>query len=621
MSRKHFRILWSNRLGEELPGGYVPCFPIDESRGTRLEADDVRFLMTELSTVYTELLDRLVSRLGVFRGDDPEAARVVLRESVVLITYALADRIWRLRRVLADQPLAEFAVARVGEIALPDSNARLIGMVDGSQHFNQHLLGALAAAIWQLPVVSVEREVLADARNATSISNHNFDHPSLVVRVRRKIKREVAQRFGRFPALRLANIEAPLLDHGLYGPAMFRWMNELGPAPASVRDPALRARLLDGLAAELEALLGERLFAPLGIVDRAMRTRAAATFCDLLVALIPPERLEGIPHYLGCEQRLRSLAPPALFFCAMPSVEEIYWIAAARKLRIPVIGVQHGAHYGFTSQACFIDTEFAYCDAFITWGWADFPFHPLCTGMRAISLPSPWLSERARFWRQIPALATGGREARPHDVLLMSDRIQVFPPTVSTLRMSRLDFLGCLNAATYTLVSELARRDIRVLNKPFNYTSRDMQADVLNRLAGEFPDQYREHPKLDKGLTAELLHSAWLVLWDEPGTGFFECLAGGIPTMVYWERLTSHEESYARADFERLEEVGLLHDSPTSLVAAVARFLDDPEAWQGDARRREVVDGLMNRYALTNDRWSSAWKRALNNLAIETRPA
>ena len=71
--------------------------------------------------------------------------------------------------------------------------------------------------------------------------------------------------------------------------------------------------------------------------------------------------------------------------------------------------------------------------------------------------------------------------------------------------LQRLDFLGRLNAATYILVSELARRDIRVLNKPFNYTSRDMQADVLNRLAGEFPDQYREHPKLDKGLTAELL--------------------------------------------------------------------------------------------------------------------
>lgn len=620
MRREHLRILWSNRLGEVLPGGYVPCFPISESEGPRLEADDIRFLMAELSPVCEELLDRLVSRLVILRGDDREAVRVVLRESVVLITYTLADRIWRLRRVLADQPLSEFVVAGVGETALPDSNARLIGMVDGSQHFNQHLLGALAAPIWQLPIVSVEREILADARNSTSISNHNFDHPSLLVRFRRKIAREVAQRFGRIPALRLANIEAPLLDHGLYGPAMLRWMNELGPAPVSVRDPALRERMLDGLASELEVLLGKRLFAAMGIVDREMRARAAATFCDLLVALVPPERLEGIPHYLGCEQRLRSLAPPALFFCAMPSVEEIYWIAAARKLKIPVVGVQHGAHYGFTSQVCFVDIEFAYCDAFITWGWADFPAHSLCVGMRAIGLPSPWLSERARSWRQIPVLAAGGRAARPHDVLLMSDRIQIFPPTVSTLRMSRLDFLGRLNAATYTLVAELARRNIRVLNKPFNYTSRDMQADVLSRLAGEFPDHYREHPKLDKGLTAALLQSAWLVLWDEPGTGFFECLAGGIPTMVYWERLTSHEEAYARPDFERLEEVGLLHDSPASLASAVARFLDDPEAWRGDAQRREVVTGLMNRYAKTDDRWSVVWKRTLTDLAIETRP-
>jgi len=615
LSLAGIRILWANRPRETLSNQLIPCFPSAELKAYSLTRSEVNFLMTGLSPFYTKVLDGLSRVVANAIGADRESSRIILRESVVLISYVLVDRILRLNKVLVQEGATGLGVANQNGVSLPKTNAHLLGLVDGSQEFNQYLLLRLASSIWNLAALKVDRPLLSDVRNATPISNLNFDHPGILTRIKRKIYRILSAHLGRFPALRLANIEAALLDKGLYGMGKLMWPYPLLSDGVHDRKLSLRKQLLLQLSEEIGGTVCDELFLQQVGLNESDAKRAKEIFFELLLELIPPDRLEGIPHYLTCERNLKSLAAPALFFCGMPSDEEIHWVAAARKLRIPVIGVQHGVHYGFTNQACFVETELAYCDYFMSWGWDQFPMHPLCQDIRAIALPSPWLSERAKTWRRVPSLRLNGRAERPHDVLLMSDRIQAFPPTVSTLRMSRLDFLGQLNSAISGIVSELAQRRIRVLNKPYNYTSRDMQATVLDRLTADFPGYYCEYERLDKGLSVKLLQSAWIVLWDEPGTGFFECLVGGIPSMVYWERLTSREEDYARPYFERLEAVGLLHASPSTMAVAVEQFLSDPEVWLADEERSAVIREVTDRFSKTDDDWSKQWAEALKFLA------
>ncbi|MES2770808.1 MAG: hypothetical protein V4623_02350 [Pseudomonadota bacterium] len=612
------RVLWANYPGEVLAKELLPCFPSLASTTYRLDQSEVRFLMTALSPLYSQMLETLANPVAAASGVEPEQCKIILRESVVLITYTLFDRMFRLAKILADENLEGLVVATQQGI-YPTSNGQLSALTDGSPEFNQYLIVQLAASIWAIPEVRLASPMLNDVRNTKKTNNLNFAQPGLWQRVRRKWSKIISRQFGTFPTLRLANIDDPLLDGGLYAAGQLLWLEDLSHENDTQRDHALRNTLAEQLKAGFFSVLTDQILSRLGKLAPFVPARVAAIYSKLLSELIPPERLEGIAAYPKYEAKLASLSAPALFFCAMPGGQDIHWIAAAKKLRIPVVGVQHGAHYGFSSQPCFLDTEFAYCDKFVTWGWSDFPQHPLSSKIRAIALPSPWLSERASLWKQIQTLrqGQGQRQRRPHDVLLMSDRIQVFPPSVSTLRMSRVDFLPEINRTLQALVSELAQRKIRLLNKPFNYTSRDIQRQVLDGLLHEFPEHYAEYEKLDKGLTQNLLERAWLVLWDEPGTGFFECLVGGIPCMVCWERMTSCEEDYARPYFQKLEDVGLLHSSPTSLAKAIQCFLNEPEAWLNDRERNTVIRQVTDRFAQTDKAWNIAWKAALKTLASD----
>ena len=530
--KSEIRVLWANHPGESLDGNMVSFFPDADSNAQSLSPSEVGFLMTGLSPVYDEVLDTFSHLAASETGLDKASYQVILREPVVLITYLLLDRMLRLNKVLGQTGRLGLNVATRNGVSLPKTTSHLIGLVDGSQEFNQYLISSLASKIWQLPSLILERSQPQDVRNPTPTRNLNFDHPSFLVRINRKIFRTFSSCFGKIPALRLANVEAALLDKGLYGVDKLMWLHPLPFDNTHDRNFSLRQKLRRQLSKALGSVLCEEFFSQHFGLGKREAQKALGVFSELLLELTPPDRLEGMPRYLKCEQHLKTLGAPALVFCGMPSGEDIHWIAAARKLRIPVIGVQHGVHYGFTNHACFIETELAYCDCFVTWGWDQFPTHPLSRDTKAIVLPSPWLSERANKWKSVPSLRKGGRSSRPHDVLLMSDRIQSFPPSIYTLRMSRLDFLSQLNSSTSGIVSELAHRRIRVLHKPYNYTSRDIQAKVHDRLAIDFPDYYSEYKELDKGLSLRLMQSAWLVLWDEPGTGFFECLLGGIPSMV-----------------------------------------------------------------------------------------
>ena len=123
--------------------------------------------------------------------------------------------------------------------------------------------------------------------------------------------------------------------------------------------------------------------------------------------------------------------------------------------------------------------------------------------------------------------------------------------------------------------------------------------------------------RFDKGLTYELLNKCQLVLWDQPGTGFLECISAGIPTLILWSRLNCEEEEWCIVDFTRLEEVGLIHRTLQSLMNEIQRFLIDPTAWMKDSQRKLAVENFSNKYALTDNKWWRSWRIYLKQLKKE----
>jgi putative transferase (TIGR04331 family) len=602
------RVLWSNRPGEPLTDELIPCFPTVESDAYALRKNEVEFLMTGLSQLYVRVLDSLAGAVAAAIDIDREPCRVILRESVVLTTYVLADRSMRLCKIISQNKLEKFGVAAGSGVSMPKTNAHFIGLIEGSQEFNQYLLYRLATSIWQLQAVAVSKPLISDVRNATPINNKNFDSPGLFTRIKRKVLRELSARTGKVPALRLANIDAALLDASLFGVNRLMWLRPLKSGTRYERDAALRNRILPYLREEISTVMCEELFIRACGLERDRAKHAVNAFCELLLEMIPPDRLEGGARHLVCARHLKSFGAPALFFCAMPSDEDIHWIAAARKLEIPVIGVQHGAHYGFSMQPCHLELEYAYCDKFITWGWSKFPDHVLCRGIEAIPLPSPWLSERSRKWKKSDVIKDGSRSLREYDVLWMTDRLHMFPPTLSTLRLSRLDHLVTLNRTMLEVISGLATSGVRILHKPFNYTSADIQSDLITQATRKYSQHYAVYQQLDKGLTEALLSKCRLVLWDEPGTGFFECLVAGIPAMLLWDRLISCEEVYGHETFLALEYAELVHRTPESLISAINNFLESPTNWLADRQRMNAISRAIEKFSVIDDKWAKQWK-------------
>ena len=84
--------------------------------------------------------------------------------------------------------------------------------------------------------------------------------------------------------------------------------------------------------------------------------------------------------------------------------------------------------------------------------------------------------------------------------------------------------------------------------------------------------KYKVIKKIDKGFDEELLKHSNLILWNQPGTGFLECISAQIPTMVFWTRLSTEEEGWARDIFEKLEKVGIVHSNTTTLVKEIKIF-------------------------------------------------
>ena len=137
---------------------------------------------------------------------------------------------------------------------------------------------------------------------------------------------------------------------------------------------------------------------------------------------------------------------------------------------------------------------------------------------------------------------------------------------------------------------------------------------IMQNIGGEF---FECADKFDKGLSDSLLRKGKLFLWDQPGTGFLECLSGGIPTMLLWTRLFCEEEDWCRNDFRELEKAGIIHRTTQSLIKELKIFLSDPALWMNNSSRKVIINKFTNKYALTNDKWWLVWRDYLKKLKKE----
>lgn len=591
----------------------VSLFPGEEAEGISFSQDRLIELSALFGRFNTELVAAAGAELARLTGAPRAAALVLAREAAVPPAHLLLDRLLRLDLLVRRNPKARLRVPAPERAPLRARVSALMGLAHSSWDLNQDALARLAP----LYGLDIERLPALPAKPPASsprFVNHNFDGASVFEVVRRKFYGLLARlpAPGRIPALSLAYAMEPLKAEGFFASRLEnvhgRWR-----ACAAAIDPAARRALRGALAPALAAPLS-RFLDEAGAGTR--RSEAAGILADYLVDAWPEALLEAVPRNLASAlDVLRPFAPGPLIGSEIRGEEGVFLVAAAKALGMPLVSVQHGGHYGYLDDlAVHVEMEFSLCDRFISWGWTGLPDRDVCRDVPVTPLPSPWLNARRRYWERALPPAERDPRGKKHDLLLMSNKVYRFPPAPSGAGICRSDQLRVFADALKELVAAAAERGVSILHKPYNRDTVELMPGAFAELEKLGGSSYRLYDRFDKGMTPALLRSAGAIVWDQPGTGFLECLTSGLPCFVLWKRSYNREEPRWRPLFKELERAGLVHRDAASLLAAYASFKEAPAAWTAEPSRRGAVERFKRALARDDDDWPRQWRAALSAL-------
>ena len=304
-----------------------------------------------------------------------------------------------------------------------------------------------------------------------------------------------------------------------------------------------------------------------------------------------------------------------MFFSERGDLESAAFIAAAKTLGMKAIGAQHGGHGGFMADlAVASEVEHAHCDGYVTWGWSKLPEFPPPPPqpVEVHPLPSPFLSERASRWRRELDPGDAGRR---YDFLLLSNGVHRFSTAPGCAGQSNIDFIKPYCELLVDLAREAGRAGVSVLHKPRDPRAAVMLGRTFEAMEAAGGPLYRCETKLDKGMTKALLDQCRVVLWDQPGMGFQECLAAGIPTMTYWKRVYNREDPAAAASVAALEAAGVVHRETSTLFREAARVRElGGRAWLAEPARAKAIAAFVEEFCRAEDGWAARWVEFFDRL-------
>lgn len=590
-------------------------FPSELGGGVRITQGEMLQWSHSYSLLYETYSSRLSARvIGHFDITEP-AANILTRRVLVPLIHCFMDRLIRVGKALDCAP-KQLVVPRQELFPATDTIEAFEQCAVENPVFNQSMIW-FVSRVWQLPEFGLVPEQPLSPSLQSGFRNNSFRmYPKASWRFVKKVYLRflaVLLSRSRFPALTMAYATGPLLDHGFYVKYL-QDVNRAWPLPISDVDETLRGQLFSDNfieSNELKDFLSKVKLKP------HEQKNASRLLKEFLQHYYPTSLLEAIPQNMMLAARaLRPFKKMALI-----SVGEASWtcstyvLAAARQAGLSIVKGQHGGHYGYIEDMRgFMEILYPGANQFVSWGWSRLPDHPALKGLSVIALPSPWLSERKHYWAELEI--EGEKE---FDFLLMPNMVKRFPAAPHGASTSRIDLIQEFAASLKQLVRKGTGKGFRILHKPYNPTTVRLLATTMKELESIGGARYFCEAQLDKGLTHKLVGRCHVVLWDQPGTGFLECLSSGIPTLVYWPRIYNHEEEWAKPFFADLERCGIVHCEVESLLDEFEQYRKSPHLWMKNPERVSCINRFCREFAWTSDDWPKHWREYLDGLSHDSK--
>ena len=273
-----------------------------------------------------------------------------------------------------------------------------------------------------------------------------------------------------------------------------------------------------------------------------------------------------------------------------------YLLAVARRKGLRLLRLQHGGYYGYYKNQKW-SPHYENCDRYFTWGWECY-FNVENLGVEFTPFISPWLSERKKYWMHYNSKLVKNKPNN-YDVLIAPTRLA---PYISVSGVNTCDEIITRASDLIDIVRELVDDELKVLYKPPSIISSRSYKRALDRMSELGKNNFEVIKKIDKGLTVELFDDVSIVLWDTLGTGFLECVACGIPTIVYLPSYTLFEDNI-RHLLTKLEEVHVVHTTPKSIPYTIKKFNKNPMDWMRQSERHKVLQQFSKAFCRTSNNW------------------
>ncbi|UOG55411.1 transferase [Leptospira noguchii] len=583
--------------------------------GCVLKTEQIEEFSKEVSKLYLILIDDISQNIinyAQFSDLDVQALKVLTRRALVPITHFFWERLIRFYFTIRFQE--KLTVVKYNFDVSPTSVIEDFEKKSNDFRYNNSIVWYLSK-IWNIPISEIY-EAKDIPLKKSYLQREYVNQLFQIGRLKKNLNR-ILQKFELFfnwlplrnkiPVLTFANAEPALRFRGFYIDTFSRLPNNWNIQHIDLNE-TLR-RVIFNLDIKKYSTFINYLV-KLGISEKITHS-SWFSFQTFLSREYPVQYLEGLKTNFEIGKGLLSRYKRKILISSGDGdTFSTFLIAVAKSLQFKIIKAQHGGHYGYLYDVSpVLEVEFPSTDIFLTWGWTRMHEGAQLEHVECVPLPSPWLSERKKYWKKLRFDIP-----KEYDILWMPQMMKRFTGAPQGASSIRRDVIQEFSNSMIDLANEIRNRNLKTFVKPYNFLTVALLEKTYQKIREVGGGNVTISDTYDKGLALELIQNCTLVLWDQPGTGFLECLSCGIPTLVYWDRLYCEEEEWTKADFEILEKNGIIHRSVSSLFEEAVFLLQNPLSWMQEPSRQIAIDSFCRKYALTSENWSGDWKYYLKSL-------
>ena len=280
----------------------------------------------------------------------------------------------------------------------------------------------------------------------------------------------------------------------------------------------------------------------------------------------------------------------------------------SKNLDFKIIKFQHSGHYGYLKDTLEIDQiELKNTDIFISNGWQDkIKKYDEENFVNFVKLPSPLFSEKKKYFQSYKI-----SKEKKYDFIFLPQFVKPFTNPIQGIANFRRDIINQYLNEFWELADSFCKNNLTASIKFYNRTSKKFIENNLNQINKKHQNTFFYQNNFNKGLSIDLVNSGNVILLDQPGTAFLECLNYNIPVMVYWKKSFCEPSDQSIDLFDQLNKVGIIHYNSKTLIEAYNLFKSNRNEWLKDKKRKDTIKLFCDNYAYTDSNWSNTWKKFL----------